>query len=91
MRAIILAAIALAGCAGTTDRVVSAGGDTFLVANHGVMGWSSGPAQKAAALERASAYCAAAGKGMEVIKSSESPGGFGRIASGEVEFRCTVR
>jgi hypothetical protein len=33
----------LAGCAGAT-HVVSTGPDTYMIASHGVMGWSSGPA-----------------------------------------------
>lgn len=87
----MIAAALLAGCAGVTDTVIPAGQDTFLVATHGVMGWSSGPAQKARALERANAHCANIGKSFEVIRSSETPGGFGRIASAEIEFRCSVR
>lgn len=82
-----LIVLALAGCAGTTD-VVSTGGDTFMVASHGTMGWSSGPAQKAHAIERANAYCSVSGKTMEILNASEQPGGFGRIAAGEVQFRC---
>jgi len=27
---------------------------------------------------------------MQVIASNETPGGFGQIAAGEVEFRCTA-
>ena len=38
----------LAGCAGAT-HVVSTGPGTYMIASHGVMGWSSGPAQKAKA------------------------------------------
>jgi hypothetical protein len=59
-----------------------------MVASHGVMGWSSGPAQKAAAMEDASAYCKGLGKQLRVLSAEESPGGFGRIASAEVHFRC---
>ena len=79
----------LAGCAGVT-HVVATGPDTFMVANHGVMGWSSGPAQKAKAFEEATAYCKQLGKEMLPINSSETAGGFGRIASGEVDFRCVA-
>jgi uncharacterized protein YceK len=48
MRAALVLIIAtlLAGCAGVT-HVVSTGPDTYMVASHGTMGWSSGPAQKA--------------------------------------------
>lgn len=77
----------VSACAGVTD-VVRTGQDTYMVASHGVMGWSSGPAQKANAFQKADAYCKGLGKQTETIKSSETPSGFGKIASAEVEFRC---
>jgi hypothetical protein len=52
------------------------------------MGWSSGSAQKAKAFEEANAYCKSLGRQMHPIATNETPGGFGQIASGEVEFRC---
>jgi hypothetical protein len=83
-----IAAISLiAGCAGTTD-VVSTGPDTYIVASHGTMGWSSGGAQKAKAFQQADAYCKNLGKQMLPINANETAGGFGKIAAGEVEFRC---
>lgn len=49
----------LIGCvaayAGGTD-VVQTGPDTYMLANHGVKGWSSGSTQKVKAIERASDY-----------------------------------
>ena len=83
----VLMACLLAGCAGVT-HVVATGPDTFMVASHGTMGWSSGPAQKAKAFEEATHYCHRLGKEMRPIRSKETPSGFGKIASGEVEFRC---
>jgi len=77
----------LAGCAGVTD-VVSTGPDTYMVASHGVMGWSSGGAQKAKAFQEADAFCKSLGKHLQLIGTNEAPGGFGKIASGEVQFRC---
>lgn len=78
----------LSACAGVTD-VVSTGPDTFLVASHGTMGWSSGGAQKAKAIQQAGDYCRERGKRMELVQAREtSQGGFGQIAAGEVEFRC---
>jgi hypothetical protein len=74
-------------CAGVT-HVVSTGPDTYMVASHGTMGWSSGPAQKAKAFEEASDYCNRMGKQMTSIDSNETERGFGKIASGEVKFRC---
>lgn len=83
-----LAVLVLAGCAGVTHQIVPAGGDSFMIASHGTMGWSSGSAQKAKALEEAAAYCRTIGKPLEVVTSSQTEGGFGRIASAEVQFRC---
>jgi hypothetical protein len=77
----------MAGCAGTT-HVVPTGPDTYIVANHGTMGWSSGGAQKAKAFEEANADCKSVGRQMQSIATNETPGGFAQIASGEIEFRC---
>jgi len=85
-----LLVVLVAGCAGVT-HVVSTGPDTYMLASHGTMGWSSGSAQKAKVIEEASAYCNDKGKVLQVIRSSEEPGGFGKIASAEVEFRCVDR
>ena len=80
--------VTLAGCAGVTD-VVSTGPDTFLVASHGTMGWSSGGAQKAAAIQKATEYCRGVGKQLQLVSARETNGGgFGQIAAGEAEFRC---
>lgn len=93
MRKILIAltALAVTGCAGDTS-VVRTGPDTFMVAKHGVMGWSSGPAQKAAAYSEADQYCAQKGEVIKPISSTDSgPGGFGKISSAEVDFRCVSR
>jgi hypothetical protein len=51
-----------------------------MVANRGTMGWSSGPAQKAAAFEEAADCCKGIGKVLQVIKASDSGNsGFGKI------------
>jgi len=84
----IASVLLVSACGGVTD-VVSTGPDTYMVASHSTMGWSSGPAQKAAAFEEANDYCKGLGKVMQVIKASDSGnGGFGKISSGEVDFRC---
>ena len=85
----LVIATLLAGCAGAT-HVVSTGPGTYMIASHGVMGWSSGPAQKAKAFEEADDYCKKLGKQMQPINSSETDGGFGKIAAGEVDFRCVA-
>lgn len=83
-----IVALALAGCAGVTD-VVSTGPETYMVASHGTMGWSSGPAQKAKAFQMANEFCAKKGKlQAEGIKGNTTGSGYGQIASAEVEFRC---
>jgi hypothetical protein len=92
LRSVLAAAFALwglIGCAGVTD-VVPTGPDTYMVAAHGTMGWSSGPAQKAKAFQDADEFCRKQGKRVEEISSAETPGGFGKIASGEVRFRCVT-
>ena len=85
----LLALGSVAGCAGSTD-VVPSGPDTFMVASHGTMGWSSGGAQKAKAFQQAADFCKSKGKQMQPIGTKETPSGFGQIASGEVEFRCVT-
>jgi hypothetical protein len=85
----LVVATLLAGCAGAT-HVVSTGPGTYMIASHGTMGWSSGPAQKAKAFEEAGDYCKKLGKEMQPINSSETESGFGKIASGEVDFRCVA-
>jgi len=86
--AIFGAAFFLFGCAGVTD-VVSTGSDTYMVASHGTMGWSSGGAQKANAFTQANEFCQKMNKKMEVISSSDSgTGSFGKISSGQVSFKC---
>jgi hypothetical protein len=91
MRKIIWPAVGIliiAGCAGTT-HVVSTGSDTYMIAAHGTMGWSSGPAQKAKAFEEAEAYCKQSGKDLQTIEASDTgAGAYGKISSAEVHFRC---
>lgn len=85
---IAIASVLVAGCAGVTD-VVSSGNDTYFVASHGTMGWSSGGAQKAAAITKANDFCSGLGKQMEIVSAADSGnGGFGKISSGEVQFKC---
>ncbi|MGB9331338.1 MAG: hypothetical protein WCB10_11255 [Steroidobacteraceae bacterium] len=84
----IAAVLALGGCAGTT-HVVPAGSDTYMIAAHGTMGWSSGPAQKAKAFEEAADYCKQSGKEFETIDATDSGAGtWGKISTAEVHFRC---
>ena len=84
-----IAALSVAGCAGVT-HVVQTGQDSYMVASHGTMGWSSAGAQKAKAFEEAGDYCGKSGKVVQEITTSETPSGFGRIASAELHFRCVA-
>lgn len=80
----------LAACAGVTD-VVPIGKDTYMIASQGVMGWSSSQQEKALAFQKAGAYCNSIGKELQPVSTNESAGGYGRIASAEVQFRCLNR
>jgi hypothetical protein len=87
----VIAVLGLAGCAGVT-HVVQTGPDAYMIAAHGTMGWSSGPAQKAKAFEEASAYCKESGKVIETIDATDTGAGtWGKISSAEVHFRCVDR
>ena len=87
-RMLCLLALSAVGCAGVTE-VVPSGNDTYFVASHGTMGWSSGGAQKAAAIVKANEFCQNQSKQMEIVSASDSGnGGFGKISSGEVHFKC---
>jgi hypothetical protein len=84
------AVTALVGCAAVTP-VVQTGPDSYMIAAHGTMGYSSGPAQKAKAFEEASAYCKQSGKVIETIDATDTAAGtFGKISSAEVHFRCVT-
>jgi hypothetical protein len=72
----------------STSDVIPEGNDTYMVASHGFPGWSSGATQEAKALERANAYCKQLGKEVQTVTATESAGGVGQTASGEVHFRC---
>ena len=87
--ALVMATI-ITGCAGVT-HVVPTGPETYMIASHGTMGWSSGPAQRAAALEKASAYCKGLRKQLDTISATDTgAGGFGKISGAEVNFRCVA-
>jgi hypothetical protein len=85
MRPVVAMPVAalLAARAGVT-HVVSTGPDTYMVASHGTMGCSSGPAQKATAFEEATDYRQKLGKQMQPIDSRETQSGSGRIAAGRL-------
>lgn len=85
--AAVVAATTIGGCASVTD-VVSTGPSTYMVAAEGVLGNSSSGKQAFKAQEQAAAFCAKQGKQVETISTNEVPGGFGKVASATVNFRC---
>src|ERR1017187_4442184 len=85
-----LMAGALVACAGTTNQVVPTGHDTYMIATHGTMSWSSAGAQKAKTYEEANGICKAKGKKVETVNEHETDSGFGKIASADIEFRCVA-
>ncbi len=78
---------ALFGCASVTD-VVSTGPETYMVAAEGVLGNSSSGKQAFKAQEKAASFCNGKGMQVETISSQEVPGGFGKVASATVNFKC---
>lgn len=80
----------LSGCA-TTYEPVSTGPGTYMVAAEGVLGNSSTGAQAVKAQGQAADFCAKHGKQVHTINASEVPGGFGKVASATVNFRCVDR
>jgi len=87
--AIGFVAVALAaGCADSTYQVVPTGHGTFMIPSQGVLGASSGSAEKSKAFEDAAAYCMKLGKDFEPVLTSETEGGFNGLAAPIIEFRC---
>jgi hypothetical protein len=84
----LIAAGILPGCAGSVSSVVSTGANSYMVAAEGVLGNSSSGMQLFKAQEEASSYCKKQGKQVETISSNEVAGGFGKVASATVNFRC---
>ena len=82
-----MALLAMSGCA-TVFEPVSTGPGTFMVAAEGVLGNSSSGKQAFKAQEQATAFCVKRGKQVETMSSNEVPGGFGKVASATVNFRC---
>ena len=80
----------LLGCAGNVSGVVSTGTNTYMVAAEGILGNSSSGMQLYKAQEEAAAFCKKQNKQVDTINSSEVAGGFGKVASATVYFRCTA-
>jgi hypothetical protein len=91
MRFIILAALAVAGCA-SNSGVVPVGGDQFMVARQAATGLGGQGNLKGEALTEANAYCARQGKTMELVKTWQNEGPYllGKYPRTEVTFRCVT-
>lgn len=85
--AIAISALVISGCANVTD-VVSTGPGTYMIAAEGVLGNSSSGKQAFKATEQAAAFCSKQSKQLNTIEVKEVPGGFGKVASATVYFRC---
>ena len=85
---------ALAGCA-ATSRIVPLEQDTYAIAIPASMGYAWEEAQKADALQHAFDYCKNIGKKLMPINTVENtagaPGGSGRLAIDEIEFKFTCK
>lgn len=84
---ILIAAIALAGCA-STSGVVPIGKDTFMIAREDNSPTASLGAIKAATFKEAAAHCAAHGKTMNLIKESDTPRSLGQFPQTNIQFSC---
>jgi len=77
----------ITACAGVT-HVVSTGQDTYIITSDGAMNSTSGGSQEASALEKAKIYCGTHGMQMLPIRAKDTLESSGRLAPGDVEFRC---
>lgn len=84
-----LSIVLIAGCAtSTVTNVIQTGPDTYMVAAEGVLGNSSTGLQLYKAQEQAALFCGRDGKQIETVSKSEVEGGFGKVASATVYFKC---
>ena len=84
---LVVVLLTVTGCANVSD-VVSTGPGTYMVAAEGVLGNSSPGKQMFKAHSQADAFCRGQGKQVDTINTQEAPGGYGKVASAEVYFRC---
>lgn len=88
---LLISAGFLFGCAGSVSSVVSTGTNTYMVVAEGVLGNSSSGMQLYKAQEEAASYCNKQNKQVDTINSNEVAGGFGKVASATVNFRCIAK
>jgi hypothetical protein len=86
-KVLLISMLALAGCATVSDAV-STGPGTYMIAAEGVMGNSSSGAQLVKAQTQAAQFCSKQGKQVQTTSTNEVPGGFGKVASATVNFKC---
>jgi hypothetical protein len=82
-------ALALSGCVTTSD-IVPMGNDQFFLTGHASSGLNAGKGT-AAAVEKASAYCKAHGKAVEIVNTEFH--GMAAVGgeSTSLVFRCTAQ
>jgi hypothetical protein len=84
----VLAALAVAGCA-TTTNVVQIGPDSYSVGPHTGAATGSGPGANSRALEAASKYCGAMNRQLLVVKDDQETGQLDALGNATVQFKCT--
>ncbi len=82
---VILSSTVIMGC--TATGVVPMGQDTFMIGRQG-SALASTSALKGESFKEASEYCSKSGKAVFIVNTREVPGGFGRLAESEIQFRC---
>ena len=89
-RALIIAALTLAGCA-SNPGIVPAGGDTMRLARSGYAVGASQSDVLSLIMKEAAEHCAAAGKTMSIVSSESRPGWPGHFPEAEIRFSCTAK
>lgn len=87
MKAVLVLAVGLAGCAYGTNGVVQIGPDLYMVGGLGGPFDYSGSAVKAKFFKEAAAFCAARQQTMVPVGSTGKDSSL-QYASAEVQFRC---
>ena len=82
--------VGLVGC-GTVSDVVSIDSETYMVGSHGVLGNGSSAAEKAKAIQAASAFCQKQLKVVQVVQIESVDPFFGRAPSADVRFHCVPK
>ena len=85
---LIIVAGPLCACSIHGSGVVSHGENHYALTRQSGAVWISVDTLKAEAMQEANAYCAKKQQKLNLIRSKETPAGFGRWAESEVVFTC---